>query len=179
MKVKECFKCKEIKPFEDFGRTKKAVSKTYCRNCENLYNREYYSNKKNDPIFIIQRRTKARQLRETSRNTRILQMFHTLKNGSRRRNRTLDFELTRELLHALFILQDWKCKQTGIPFDFSTGKGKRPFGPTVDRIDNSKGYSLTNIQIVCNVYNLAKSNFQTEDVLIFAKALVEKQGKNS
>lgn len=66
---------------------------------------------------------------------------------------------------------------TGIPFDFSTGEGTKPFGPAIDRIDSKKGYSIENIRLVCNLFNFAKNRYTDDDVLRMAIALVNEAKK--
>lgn len=72
------------------------------------------------------------------------------------------------------------CAVTGL--DFVTPKydpgarGKRnPWTPSVDRIDNTKGYSKSNCRLVVWMYNLAKSNYAEEDVMRMCGAIVDKQ----
>lgn len=82
------------------------------------------------------------------------------------------------------------CAATGIPFVLPTytpgARGKRSaWTPSVDRIDNTKGYTQKNCQLVVWMYNLAKSDYSEKDVarlsMAFAgKAIKEKfEGKNS
>jgi hypothetical protein len=97
-------------------------------------------------------------------------MFSAIKKRAQDRN--IQFDLIKVELAARFEDQEWKCAKTGIEFDLSTGNGMRPFGPTLDRIDSSKGYTSENVQIVCNVYNFAKNDFDDDDVLTFAVALL-------
>lgn len=67
------------------------------------------------------------------------------------------------------------CEVTGIAFDLTTGLGagkRNPWAPSVDRIDNTKGYTWDNVQVVCSIYNLSKNCFTNDDVLKMALAIV-------
>lgn len=102
-------------------------------------------------------------------------MFLLIKGRARRRGISLN--LTESDIILQLNAQDWKCFKTGITLDLTYGNGRKPFGPTIDRIDNDHGYELGNIQIVCNLYNLCKNIYTDHDVLVFAKALVEAHQK--
>lgn len=173
--TRQCYKCKEWKERSEFNITSKNISHSYCKPCQLEYNRNYHNNYMKDENNRKLKLEKQRKLRAEGGRSRIGQLFHTSKNGAIRRG--LEHSLTLDLLHTLFIIQDWKCRQTGILFDFSTMKGKRSFGPTIDRIDNSRGYTIDNIQIVCNIYNMAKNEFTHDDVMKFAIALIERNRK--
>ena len=70
------------------------------------------------------------------------------------------------------------CAVTGLPFkmDIEKNYGKhnnaQPFSPTLDRIDNSKGYTPDNTQVVVAVYNFAKMHWSHDDVVQMARALL-------
>ena len=66
-----------------------------------------------------------------------------------------------------------RCAVTGIEFDYTPGKeATRPFAPSLDRIDPSRGYTPGNTQVVCWIYNRAKGDGNPEDVLRLARALL-------
>jgi hypothetical protein len=72
------------------------------------------------------------------------------------------------------IITNGKCAVTGLSFSVGglTGTGNRnPFNASPDRIDNTKGYEPSNVQWVVFIYNLMKSNFKDEDVVLFIKKL--------
>lgn len=51
-----------------------------------------------------------------------------------------------------------------------------PFAPSLDRVDPKLGYVTTNVQVVCWSYNQAKGQWDHQDVLVLARALVSKYG---
>jgi hypothetical protein len=56
------------------------------------------------------------------------------------------------------------------------GNGKRHLWPTnvsIDRIDSTKGYTIDNVQLVCVVLNIAKSNLPQNDYIDWCKKVAE------
>jgi hypothetical protein len=71
-------------------------------------------------------------------------------------------DLVIELGHA----QHGRCALTGLPFDLreiGTGRARRPFAPSLDRIDGEGGYTKDNVRLVCQAVNFALNRFG-EDV---------------
>jgi hypothetical protein len=72
------------------------------------------------------------------------------------------------------------CPKTGIKLDKhlenigSKSYNKYYDTPSVDRIDNTKGYTKGNIQIVCYWYNVAKLTFTEDEMMLMCKKVVEK-----
>ena len=48
-------------------------------------------------------------------------------------------------------------------------KEKNPFKPSLDRIDNSKGYTSDNIKVVWQIENYCKNTYTENDVIEFCK----------
>ena len=105
-----------------------------------------------------------------SGKSRITRMLTTRKRDARLRG--ISFSLSRSDIESLVEAQNWKCARTGLPLDLTACDGIKPFGPSLDRIDNARGYEPGNIQLVCYMYNAAKNQFTDADVLQFAKALL-------
>ena len=49
-----------------------------------------------------------------------------------------------------------------------------PTNCSVDRIDSTQGYIVGNVQLVCRVANVAKSNLTHSDFVQLCKAVLEK-----
>ena len=62
---------------------------------------------------------------------------------------------------------------TGLQFELRSGGhfDRNALGPTIDRIDSKRGYTEDNVQIVCLIYNLAKSNWNHDEVMLMVEAL--------
>lgn len=66
------------------------------------------------------------------------------------------------------------CEVTGLPFVYAMGSAKRhnPWSPSIDRKNSNEGYTPDNCRLVVWMYNVAKSTWTDEEVLIMAKALI-------
>jgi len=82
-------------------------------------------------------------------------------------------EFSRE--DILSVLDRGVCQRTGIPFDLTDAEGRtNPYAPSPDRIDSSQGYTKSNTQFVCLIYNYMKSDYPQNVVDKFISALVAK-----
>ena len=88
------------------------------------------------------------------------------------KRKSMSFNLT--LAWVKKNLESGCCAITYIPFDFTLGTNNvhNSFAPSIDRIDNEKGYTKANCQIVSQIYNRAKGCSPQEDVMKMARALV-------
>lgn len=144
----QCVKCKRGMPLPEFVHSATFNISGQCRECSLEAHRE-------------------------KKLPRANLMFLSIKGRARRRG--MSFSLTQSDIISQLNAQDWKCLKTGIPFDLTFGNGRKPFGPTIDRIENSRGYEADNIQIVCNLYNFCKNEFTDDDVMKFVRALAAKE----
>lgn len=147
------------------------------RERKNAYAREYHKRYMADPVVAERVRAvrnawnrKNREKRNAlSAQYRITKRSLYLLAQTRKRAKAkgLPFDLDA---HAATIQQRIDagiCELTGYPFDLTPceEKGIRKFnGPSIDRIDNARGYTYDNIRIVLNIVNFAMNTWG-EDVL--------------
>ena len=80
------------------------------------------------------------------------------------RGRTnLPFNITSEYIKSIWP-EDNKCPALGIEFKRGVGKSIDS-SPTLDRIDNSKGYIKGNVQIVCKLANRIMTSATADQVI--------------
>lgn len=132
-------------------------------------NKKKYRKENKDSIEKLYREAQSRITYRAKR------MFNEAKRTAPKRN--LTFSICAD--HVIALLFSGKCSKSGIKFDFGPSSSTRnPFGPSLDRIDNNRGYEPDNIQIVCNFYNIGKSDNNEIDFLAFCLAVAAKQGAN-
>jgi len=82
------------------------------------------------------------------------------------------WEISIEDIDALYEVQSGRCALTG----WSIGWSQQGWDHTasIDRIDNSVGYTLDNIQIVHKTVNMARGNLSVEDFIVMCKSISDK-----
>ena len=87
------------------------------------------------------------------------QLFKACKNSAKSRGQTC--ELTIEDVRNL--IRPMQCSMTGVQLSWRwEGPGTNPWAPSLDRLDNSKGYTLDNVRLVCWAFNLARGVWHDE-----------------
>tara|TARA_R110002096_G_scaffold21168_3_gene69106 strand:- start:472 stop:882 length:411 start_codon:yes stop_codon:yes gene_type:complete len=86
-----------------------------------------------------------------------------------------EFTITLKWLMAKIYEQGDRCEKTGIAFDYRKDPRyiKHPFSISLDRSDNSLGYTPENTRVVCVMYNYCKNVARDEDVEFFAWQLFQ------
>lgn len=150
-----CAKCKEVKPQEEFYRTKqnKRGFNSYCRKCHYTKSNASPNRKKNSAIYYARKKAENPQLF----------MWKQAKHRARCDYNEMEFTIEVE-----DIVIPEKCPYMGvefIPLDSD-------FGYSLDRIDSSKGYTKGNVQVISYIANKMKNNATTEQLIQFAKGVL-------
>lgn len=96
---------------------------------------------------------------------------------SRAKDKNLDFNLTVEWIYNKLILGC--CEVTNIQFKLkeyepdTITSSVYPNSPSLDRIDNNKGYTTNNVQVVCDQFNKFKSQYTMEETYYMAKQFIQ------
>ena len=90
--------------------------------------------------------------------------------------RDIPVDITRDEAYNVFIQQKKKCAISGVDIDFPLYKTQKYLysaTASLDRIDSSKGYILTNIQWVHKHVNVMKNIYSNEYFIGFCKKIAE------
>lgn len=87
-------------------------------------------------------------------------------------------ELTKEQADQLWERCGGSCEVTGIAFSIKqvTGSARRPWAPSIDRIDAQVGYTVDNVRVVCAAVNIAMNEWG-EDVLYTIASSIMANGR--
>lgn len=95
--------------------------------------------------------------------------------------RGIAFDLTLEDVARLVVASKGRCTVTGMKLSNDRGelphgkKMRRPWAPSLDRMDSSKGYSLENCRVVCCAANYAMSQWGEAVLMEMAKSMARKR----
>lgn len=146
--------------------------------------------------MIFQEKGARVEVKQRESNGRLCSEFVGDINGtyltylrSKATQRGLEFKVSKEDLWELFQKQKGLCALSGVPLVISTklrktsktGKSVDRKGHTasLDRIDNSKGYTINNVQWVHKQVNLMRRQYEVNDFLNWCKIITEFNNANS
>jgi|SaaInlStandDraft_4_1057021.scaffolds.fasta_scaffold104024_2 hypothetical protein len=98
------------------------------------------------------------------------------------RNRLYDTDMDLPFLRDLWSEQGGRCALSGIVMELPRSTGawtsrvNDPLKPSLDRIDNAKGYLKGNVRFVTVMANLARGTFTDDQVVSFCRAVVQEHG---
>lgn len=93
-------------------------------------------------------------------------VFANYRAGAEKRG--LRFDITPEEMYFMWEAQGKVCALSGAPINWKNGTA------SVDRIDSSKGYTVSNIQIVHKDINLMKRDFDEEYFVDLCKKVADR-----
>lgn len=94
---------------------------------------------------------------------------------ARANKRGLRYELSKEKIIAMLKDQDYLCAVSGMPFSLEWESGRNPFGPSLDRIENSEGYTEENTRLVLSAVNYGLNVWGLEIYSVICAAVAQKQ----
>lgn len=99
--------------------------------------------------------------------------FQGIKERGNWRRKPVDPNLSWEDVKTIIEKQDYKCALIGLPLNRIKSRAWDPLTPSLDRIDNSKGYELGNIRWVCLWANIARHNWTDQEFYELCKKTTE------
>ncbi|RUW55647.1 hypothetical protein EOA32_01100 [Mesorhizobium sp. M1A.F.Ca.ET.072.01.1.1] len=172
-------KCDRAQPATEFAKHSRI-----CKQCKRDQHNEWRENNKGK--IAEQRKGYWKRYREQYAETIIERrnskdnIAKSLFGGAKLRARASQLSFNICLDHVRILLELGTCQKSGLVFDLSDAKGKRrPFGPSLDRKDNSRGYEPDNIQLVCNLYNVGKNEHDELDFIAMCLAVAARNQNNN
>jgi hypothetical protein len=148
---KYCVRCEKEKPLSSFysgNKTNKGGRSSYCKPCAAHW---------------------AKKNSASSPKNRMKIALNTARGSAGRKN--IPCSVTLDDLMEMWDSQRGKCFYSGTPMSFA---GDRiPESVSVDRIDSSKGYTLGNVVLCCNIVNLMKRNMSISELTRWCKLILE------
>lgn len=125
-----------------------------------LMGRDYQKNKQ----AYIQRATRSYSRTFNSPQSRLARMLCEAK--SRAKTKGIEFSITEEDVKWNDV-----CPVLGIPITYQRGKGRGgdDCSPSLDRIDNTKGYVQGNVRIISNRTNKLKNTMTRQECELILK----------
>ncbi len=105
---------------------------------------------------------------------RAAQYIH--RNSKKRaRLKEIEYDLMPDIIEDMMKVGAWRCAVTNMSFDFTPVKNgvRRPWFPSLDRIDSDKGYTRDNCRVVCIAANTAMNVWGESVLLEMAKGIYE------
>jgi hypothetical protein len=103
-------------------------------------------------------------------------------NSAKKRALKSGYKMSVTLDHILTRIYDQKnkCLLTEIPFEYEPKENhfRRPYAPSLDRIDSSKGYTKRNTRVVCYAANAAMNEWGENTLRRVASGYVMKNMSN-
>ena len=163
-KMKTCTICKKEKEVDAFYHDKhgKYGYRAKCKECEKAYSKGYFQ--KNRKRHLEQMSAYKRSGGPTRFATLLLQ---NARMRSLRKQR--ECTLTADEIMGLRERQGNLCAYLGTLMVWRPNSGI--FQVSLDRIDSSKGYIISNCQLVCDGINQLKSDMKEEDFVYLLKML--------
>ncbi len=158
---KKCYKCGISKPLQDFHkrRDRKYGVGSQCKMCKSESARANYPNVKDKNTAY------KKEWLKTHRGS-IYRMLSNAKKRAQKKELTydVDFEFVEQKVLA------GVCEVTGWPVSFDAPH-KSFSRPSLDRINNAKGYTKANVRLVCWGVNSMLNEYGEDKLIAVANAI--------
>lgn len=152
--TKACANCGKPHPFRSLPAAKRAETLgTFCKSCSAKRNFQRYNG-------VVQEEFGVR-----------LSWLRTYRVGADARG--LTFNITAKDIRQLYDEQEGLCALSGQPINLPLSSRYASVTASIDRIDNSSGYTKENIQLVHKKINMLRGALGVEDFVDLCKMVAE------
>jgi len=172
-----CKTCRQIERSK-MNYPRKQFGTKYCSKCnEDLDVSMFYSDKCNtdglQSVCISHQKEKI-NVSYSNYSCAITKIFNCCKQNANKRN--IQFLIEKSDIDELYKKQNGKCAITGVKMTHDYTKKREnddehilnKENMSIDRINNSKGYTKNNIQLVCAIVNRIKHDMNSFELMFFA-----------
>ena len=155
----KCLVCKEYKELDNFDTNKNNAHRAYkdrrCKSCK-------------------AKAAKTRKLQRYNKDPLRRIMVERVSGAKERAKKKNTYcDITLEDVQFLWKQQEGKCAISGLPMTYEMGKGRVHSNLSIDQIEPSMGYTLSNIQLVCMAVNQMKSDLGTKELIMYCEAIAK------
>lgn len=161
--TKKCRICKKTKKLIEFYIDRKYTDnlKKHCKSCDKSHNKNY--RKKTKPYGNNWQKSIIAGARNSNSLARLSEKY------DKDFNLEAISEITVDFLTKLKEKQNNRCNWFGVEIDFTRNDWLR--SPSLDRLDNDKGYTRDNVVLTCRSANLARNKSTVEEMGNFLSEL--------
>ena len=119
---------------------------------------------------VRERRERQRKRKDNFESPYFSDALHRAKVRAKEKFPDKLFNITTDYLKEIFPHEDRRCPVLNLQLKInSNGKGSTPNSPSLDRIENDKGYEIGNVIWVCNKVNTIKNNSTPDEIIKVGK----------
>jgi hypothetical protein len=178
MDILVCKTCGTVKSTSEFYKSKLTLSgyRGSCKKCINIQNTKYWVENRE---WLIKHRNSIKfsdiekynkEHKEWIMRNRSKYLLSLARKRAKEKNRDFDIEYTDIIIPDV-------CPYLKISLKTDWASGFDIASPSLDRIDNSKGYTKDNIMVISRLANSMKRDATTEQLITFAKSVLEIHAK--
>jgi hypothetical protein len=147
-----CLGCNQ--PFPPSAYLKSGIRARRCLQCGTSYRKEYMAHRPN--LVALQR------LANQARRRRDWQLTLLRDSRSSAQRRGLTHDLTIDVIEELWVKQAGRCYWFGVGLQLGQVP-RHPLMPSLDRLDNNRGYSKKNVVLASFAANMGRSSMPAAD----------------
>lgn len=161
--IKVCARCKKELPLtEEFFHVSNFLADGFNSHCKDCRKESYHLNRKPENNL------------EKLLNQRVIDLKTRTKKKRVKYDTVLDFDVP--YLMDLWNKQEGKCAISNIPMTYVLYDGHNNTNVSIDRIDSLKGYTKSNIQLVCCIINKMKLDMTIKDLVYYCNKILTHNG---